>query len=340
MSATLDLLSTDMPHGSQAAFDHGCRSQGGCANSGASEYLTCVEAVAARRRDWHLSKLPAETPILRTAIALRSDRELRTSSPQKAPSKRPAARRKPARSAQKQPTDSTPPPALQLPRPAERSIPALTLRPTAADEATRSVPSRSSAAAPRRGRPRKAPSERVHGTPYGFQRGCKVHEDCPNVAQNKPSCAEANRRYHREYIAARKSGRGPAITHGTPTGYQMGCQDRNACPGSADGLSCPDASLAAERRRARGRGVREQRPLVESQPTRQHIARLRDAGMSIIDIIAASGVSRTAIRTLVYGRDDYTPEGIGPRHRQIPERIDAEKARKILAVACPVGAAS
>lgn len=347
MSTTLDLISTDIPHGSQAGFDHGCRGQGGCANHGSSEYLTCVEAVAARRQDWRLSKLPANRPIPRAAIALRSDRELTASSTPAASPPRPAAKRGPARSPRRKAATESKPPAA--PSAAQPSPTRSTTRPAAARSArttsgngagTRNAPSRSATTTPRRGRPRKAAGERVHGTPYGFQRGCKVHEECPNVAKGQPSCVEEHRRYHREYVAARKSGHGPAITHGTSTGYQMGCQDRDTCPGGADGQTCPDASLAAERRRARARGVPERRPLVASKPAREHIAELRDAGMTLIDIIEASGVGRTAIRTLVYGRDDYTPDGPGPRHRQIPERIDAEKARKILAVSCPARTAS
>ncbi|PPG77470.1 hypothetical protein C5D98_14905 [Rathayibacter rathayi] len=96
----------------------------------------------------------------------------------------------------------------------------------------------------------------MHGTVYGFARGCKRPEDCPKTALGEKSCTEVRHAYYADYRAKRKAGQGPPIQHGTATGYQMGCTDRGSCPAAiGGGISCADASLAAERDRRRRAGV-------------------------------------------------------------------------------------
>ncbi|MEP6482545.1 MAG: hypothetical protein ABJA94_11115 [Rhodoglobus sp.] len=187
---------------------------------------------------------------------------------------------------------------------------------------------------PRAPKTPRAAREPVHGSVWGYRLGCQSETECPNFDKGGPSCAAAYTTYYRDYRASRRAGNGPPIKHGTPTGYQMGCHDRDSCPGNDDGITCADASLAEERRRRRAAGRPEQRPLVDAQPAREHVAFLRSRGMGIVSIARAAGVSKTGLRALVYGREDFTPDGgRGPRHGEIPKRIDKEKAKRILAVA-------
>lgn len=72
--------------------------------------------------------------------------------------------------------------------------------------------------------------------------------------------------------------------------------------------------------------------LVDATPTREHIEHLRAHGIGYKTIADRAGVSRTAVRMLIYGREDYTPAGHGPRHGETLKRISRTKAEKILAI--------
>lgn len=175
-----------------------------------------------------------------------------------------------------------------------------------------------------------------HGTVWGYTRGCRTIEGCPNTRKGRPSCVEERRRYYRQYAADRCDRREQLITHGTTAGYALGCHDRQHCPGDPRTKeTCSDAALEADTRRRRARGVAAQSPLTSSGPARGHIAKLQDAGMSIRGISAASGVSLTAIRALIQGRSDYIDGVRGPRHGEIPKQITQVKADQILAVSAP-----
>ncbi len=315
-----DTLAT-IAHGSPAGYDLGCKSAGGCPNHGSAEWLTCKEAAAARRGDFALTKLPLDEPISRKALEI-----------PKAP-KRVA----PTPTATTAPTETAPKPARAIAAKPARIPAPKSPRHAPASRAAAQAPvlrSTETIRTPRRATQPKAriPREEVHGTVYGWRRGCRTAEDCPSALAGGKSCTEVKREYYADYRAARRAGAGPEIKHGTASGYQLGCHDRATCPGGTDGTTCPDASLEAERRRRRARGIPEQRTVVDSKPAIEHIAALRAAGMPITEIISRSGVGRTAIRTLIYGRDDYTPTGPGPRHREIPAHIEQRKAEQILAV--------
>lgn len=309
-------------HGSPAGYDLGCKSAGGCPNHGSAEWLTCKEAAAARRGDFALTKLPLDEPISRKA------REIPKTPKRVAPTPTPTTA----------PTEPAPMPARAIASKPARAIAAKPKRITAPKSPRRApapvARSTETIRTPRRvTQPKvRTPREEVHGTVYGWRRGCRTAEDCPSALAGGKSCTEVKREYYADYRAARRAGAGPEIKHGTASGYQLGCHDRATCPGGADGTTCADASLEAERRRRRARGIPEQRRVVDSKPAIEHIATLRAAGMPITEIISRSGVGRTAIRTLIYGRDDYTPHGPGPRHREIPAHIEQRKAEQILAV--------
>lgn len=53
------------PHGTERGFAAGCRSRGGCVHRDSRLFLTCAEAVLARRSDYQASRLPADQPVPR-----------------------------------------------------------------------------------------------------------------------------------------------------------------------------------------------------------------------------------------------------------------------------------
>jgi len=467
--STLDRLD-GVVHGSQAGFDAGCRSQGGCPNHGSRTELTCFEAAQARRGNYAISKLPAATPITRAMIAIPKAKPAIAAPQAPAPGPTPANAAQPAqkaaapakRSAPKNAVIPAPPPRTEPPvtareasrvQPQKQPAPApeplridsadtvahlRQLRATGAtlaelaDEAglsentlarlaarnptplvrastaqkilavtaeraaqihpprpkpqprpttvrvgveaaaahirdlgARGVPAAHVARAARVSyelvlriindrvetieeskaqrilavttaakRERKRPPE-VHGTVFGWRRGCRKDEACPNHGTDRPTCLAAHSSYYRDYRRARAAGAGPEIHHGTTTGYQMGCRDRASCPGGPDGRTCSDAAADADRERRRRAGRPEARPTIPSKPAVDHIRALREAGMSINEIAVAAGCGRTAIRMLVYGRDDYANGRKGPRHGKIPAHIEADKAARILAIQAP-----
>lgn len=67
--------------------------------------------------------------------------------------------------------------------------------------------------------------------------------------------------------------------------------------------------------------------LVDATPVREHILALGEYGIGYKRVAELAGVGVTGVRTLVWGRQDP-----GPRHGEIPKRVNADKARRILAV--------
>ena len=212
-------------HGTPAGASAGCSGLE-CPNHG-TELMTCRQAAQRYRGDYAYRQLvDAGTPP-RTHESF-----TRTARPSPSPAK-------PAR-------------ARATPKPPKRAASTRAVTP----QPSQSTPERfSKPSGPARTR---KPSEPVHGTVYGFARGCKRAEDCPKTAAGEQSCAEVRHAYYADYRAKRKAGQGPPIQHGTPTGYQMGCTNRSSCPSArAGGISCSDASLAAERARRRRAGIGE-----------------------------------------------------------------------------------
>lgn len=153
-----------------------------------------------------------------------------------------------------------------------------------------------------------------HGTNACRARGCE-----------RPECIEAARVYHREWVARQQAQPIPLEHHGTPYGYQLGCKDRDTCPAE---ISCRDATLAEERRRARAAGIPEQAARVPAEPVRRHVRELMAAGLRVLDIADLAGVSKTGVKVLLYGRS-------GERKGELPSAIEAEKAQRIMALTAP-----
>lgn len=154
-----------------------------------------------------------------------------------------------------------------------------------------------------------------HGTNACYARGCRRDE-----------CVEAHRQYHRDYDSRRRAAgiaNGiPMDHHGTAYGYQLGCRLRKNCPGD---ISCTEAMLEQDRARRRANGVEAQAPRVPAEPVRAHVRSLLDGGRSVLAIADEAGVSRSGLKTLLYGRS-------GARKGEYPENIEAEKAQRLLAL--------
>lgn len=88
-----------IPHGSESGYREGCRSRGGCPNWSSTRWMTCVEAIAARRGDYGMRKLASNEPVPRRATqpakAAPGPSGVRTPTAQVSPNRRTA----PARSA-------------------------------------------------------------------------------------------------------------------------------------------------------------------------------------------------------------------------------------------------
>ena len=365
-----DTTARSIVHGSPSGYTLGCRSQGGCANHGHPQLLTCADAYAAAHADWSLSRRPTDHPITRADIKLQRTRPVapRAEVPPPAPTSvvepsptAPAAT-KPARAARQPgaprraaaaPPRTTPAPIVEPARPAlaadasptpktppppphqQRSSARKAQPKPKAQPRPRPQPQPRPARKPATPRAPRAPRPPVHGTVYAHRRGCKIEAECPNFGTEHPTCTAAHHEYYRDYRQRRIAGDGPNLDHGTPYGYAFGCHNRDDCPGAADGTTCSDAARAAETQRRRARGIGPAAELTESAPVREHIAQLRAAGMGILEIAAAAGVSKTTLRALIYGRDDYAGGTKGPRHGKIPTYIATTNATRILSVSAP-----
>lgn len=121
------------------------------------------------------------------------------------------------------------------------------------------------------------PATIVHGSPEGYDLGCRSKGGCANhnhptlmtciaahraasadwsigkLPRNQPIPKNARRLRHSSTSepAATTTPRATpsaqarsvrAIKHGTPYGYSSGCKDPAQCPGGADGVSCTEAN--------------------------------------------------------------------------------------------------
>lgn len=168
--------------------------------------------------------------------------------------------------------------------------------------------------APRAPRTPRAPRQVLgHGTNASYARGCRCDD-----------CKRAQRDYHRAWMASRRDNVAEisAEHHGTAYGYQLGCRSRKLCPSTP---SCADASLAEERRRRREAGIAAAAPRVDAASVREHVRALMAGGMSVLAIADAAEVSKSGLKTLLYGRS-------GERKGEYPTEIEAEKAQRLLAL--------
>lgn len=155
-------------------------------------------------------------------------------------------------------------------------------------------------------------AQRVHGSPYGYERGCRTRETCPNHSRGLTTCVEAHVAYRRDWLARRRAGQGRPIPHGTPAGYLAGCRIEADCPAPM-GLTCAAA------RRAERRAERHSTPqytFVVSDVT--GLAKAIDAvtaggKLSLREVARRSGIGRSTVIRIVRAGERGTAMRISER---------------------------
>lgn len=174
--------------------------------------------------------------------------------------------------------------------------------------------------APADDRDRRAPE--VHGTLWGYRRGCRAPYSCPHWRTGAPTCAEARAQYFRDWAERRR--RSADIAHGTSTMYLLGCRDGTLCPGDDRGQTCSQARSAYRRRLASARGVPPRVESVDAAPARRRINEWLAAGHSLRKIAQLTQCGRTTLSEITRpehsGRTRISPQTL---HRictaEIPE---------------------
>lgn len=93
---------------------------------------------------------------------------------------------------------------------------------------------------------------------------------------------------------------------------------------------CREAGNARERRRAKARAYgRDYTGLVDSSEAREHVLWLMSQGMGWKRLAEVSGVGKTAVASLIYGRKGANSD---PRKGELVKRIPRTKADALLAV--------
>ncbi|MFK4761142.1 ROK family protein [Microbacterium sp. ZW T5_45] len=145
--------------------------------------------------------------------------------------------------------------------------------------------------------------DRVHGTAWGYRRGCRQDSGCPHWGSGRKTCAQARRDYLAEYRARRMDGHGKAVEHGTTRGALSGCTDEARCPRGADGLTCLEARRRSRLAAARRSGVAPRVEPVIADAILPMIRDLRLEGWSIRRIAREAGCGAETVRRLVVAAD-------------------------------------
>lgn len=155
----------------------------------------------------------------------------------------------------------------------------------------------------------------IHGTPWGYARGCRDSRECPNWRRGAMTCSEARRRYVQSYTSRRATGAGTPIAHGTANGYLLGCRDRRDCPGDGEGGTCADARARYRERLAREAGIAPRVEAVDAEAAAEKVRELCALGLSLRRIAALTGCGRTTVGALV-------AEGLRARTRIAPATLE------------------
>lgn len=138
---------------------------------------------------------------------------------------------------------------------------------------------------------------KVHGTPFGYERGCRTRETCINYSRGIPTCVEANSAYRQQWLTRRQAGQGKPIPHGSANGYLAGCRDETQCP-APGGLTCA-AALRARRRALRQSSPEFTFSTTDVQELSRAIGDAIATGLSHRELARRSGVGRTTIGRIV-----------------------------------------
>jgi len=91
------------------------------------------------------------------------------------------------------------------------------------------------------------------------------------------------------------------------------------------GGACREASRVYEENRRRQRLYGHEADRVDAQPVREHVEFLRENGISYASLAKASGVSRTTIQAMLFGRSERGHEPYARVHTSTAEKILAVK---------------
>lgn len=145
---------------------------------------------------------------------------------------------------------------------------------------------------------RDGTAQPVHGTSWGYRRGCRERHACPNWARGRITCPDARRAYLEHYRRRRLDGDGSSIVHGTLAGYDAGCRDEERCPADDAGVTCSAARRRYKLERARAAGVRPVSSAADPERAARRVRRWLTAGRSMRSIARATEVSRTTVVAL------------------------------------------
>ncbi len=152
----------------------------------------------------------------------------------------------------------------------------------------------------------------VHGTVWGYRRGCHNRHTCPNWRRGQVTCTDARRRYFDRYRQRRLQGEGKPVDHGTSRGYLTGCRDRSTCPGRNDGTTCPDARREHKLELARRAGI-QGRSLMDPASAVRVIEHALATGHSLRSIARAAGIGAETLRSLVASVRSGQPRQVAPQ---------------------------
>lgn len=143
----------------------------------------------------------------------------------------------------------------------------------------------------------------MHGTVWGYRRGCQTHRECPQWRAGLRTCVEAKRLYATEYREKRGRGHGAPIAHGTNAGYFAGCRNRDTCAKDASGVTCADARNIHKRALSRRAGTPERETPVDAEHAATRIAAWRAKGYSLRKIAELTGVGRSTVTAIAGAAD-------------------------------------
>lgn len=156
-----------------------------------------------------------------------------------------------------------------------------------------------------------------HGTMWQYRQGCQDDRACPNWTAGRVTCAEARRRYVAKWRADRLSGVGSAFEHGTSNGYLLGCTDRRACPGDAEGTTCSEARSRYRERLARAAGIAPRAETISAADAARTVRAWVEQGRSIREIAHLTGCGRTTIAELAAADEAKRRRRVTPRTMQL-----------------------